>query len=75
MVNEMKDYPVSDDLVDAAERQTKDAWRGTVSKLWSGEDWIASMAPMAPMVVWTAQEGTDVECRLVPMVASNGVEW
>ena len=38
---------------------------------------MAPMAPMALMVaVWTAQEGTDVEDPLVPVVvASNGVEW
>ena len=77
MENELKDYLVSDDLVDAAERQTKDACRGTVSKLWSGDDWMASMAAMGANgggVEWWRRkvtavvdaEGTDVEVPLCP---------
>ena len=71
MVKELKDYPVSDVKAVAAETQTKDAWRGTVAKLWSGEDVMAPMASMASMVVWTTQEGTDVEVPLVAMVVTN----
>ena len=37
MVNELKDSPISEDTADA-ERQTKDARRGTIMKLLSGND-------------------------------------
>ena len=71
MVSELKGYLESDETAGAAERQTK---HGV-----AGDDWMASMAPMASMasmVVWTAREGAGVEVPLVPMVvASNGAEW
>ena len=33
------------------------------------------MASLAPMAVWTAQEGTDVEDPLVPMVVASNGDW